>query len=174
MLAHDRIDLFSAKGCDVHVGTEAAIGERDILGLKEAKEFSEEFLLVHVQSAFGPVQQRAAMQAEAADELGRGESAACLLGGGLRKSPLILGCIGHGDARAINDFDVASAPELIAADAPLEFVGGVAVNALHRIQRQTGTGAAVGAGVGCGPAQTPGGVPGLDFANRLAAGASGC
>jgi hypothetical protein len=134
MLAHDRIDLFSAKGCDVHKGTEAAVGEGDVVGLEEAKEFSEEFLLVYVQCAHGPVQQCAAVQAEATDEPGRGESAAFLLGGGLRKSPLVLGCIGHRDAGAVNDFDAASAPELIEADTPLEFIGGVAVDKLQRIQ----------------------------------------
>jgi hypothetical protein len=129
MLAHDRIDVFSAKGCDVHVGTEAAIGEQDIVGLKEAKELSEQFVFVYVQCSLGPVQQSATVQAEAADELGRGESAAFLLGGGLRESPLVLGCIGHRNAGAVNDFDAAAAPELIVAHTAMEFVGGVAMDA---------------------------------------------
>ena len=128
---------------------------------------------IHLPGTNARVKQGAGAETEAADEFGDREAAALLLGGRLRESPLILGRIGHGDARAINDFDPAATPELIGADTAMEFVGRVAMDAAQRIGGKARTGATIGSGIGHRPGQASSHVPGLDFANRFAAGAAG-
>ena len=124
-------------------------------------------------STLGPVEQGTAGQAEAADEFGDGEAAPLFLVGGLREGLLIGRGVRHGDTGAIDDLDVATAPELIGRDASLEFVGGVPVNVEQGVIGQTGAGIAIGGGAGTGPGLTAGDIPGLDFTDGLAAGAVG-
>ena len=119
MQAHDGVDTRPQQEGDVDIGTEAAVGENDIAGEEESEELAEQFAFMHAQGTLGPVKQGAAGQAEATDEFGDGEAAALLLVGRLRESPLIAGCVGHGDAGAVDDFDASAAPELFAADPPL-------------------------------------------------------
>ena len=126
-----------------------------------------------MQSTLGPTKQGTAGKAEASDKLCNGEAATLLLVGGLRESPLIPGGIGHGDAGAVDDFDVSTAPKLVRGYPSLEFVGGVLMDGEQLLPGEAGTGAAVGGGAGGGTGLSASDIPGLDLADRFAAGAVG-
>ena len=112
---------------------EASIGEDDIPWKEEAEESAEEFAFVHVQGTLLPVEQSPAGQTETSDEFGDRETATFLLVRRLRESPLITGRIGHGDAGAIHDFDMAAAPELVREYAALHLIGGVPMDGEQRL-----------------------------------------
>jgi len=124
-------------------------------------------------STLGPVKQGAAGQAEAADEFGNGEATAFFLVGGLRESLLIGLGIRHRDAGAIDDFDMAPAPELLALNPALRLIGGVPMNVEQGVIGQAGSGIAIGGGAGTGSGLTAGDIPGLDLSDGLTAGAVG-
>lgn len=173
MQAHDGVDAGAPQGGDGGIGAESPVGEDDVVGQEEGEELAEQLAFMHMLVALGPVQPGAAGEAEASDDLGDGEAAAPLLVGGLRESLLILRRVGHGDAGSVDDRDAPAAPELLLRDAPLQFVGGVAMDAEQGVEAEARTGAAVRGGARAGPRLAADGIPRLDFADGLAAGTLG-
>lgn len=173
MQAHHRVNAGLEQQPDIDIRAKAPVGEQDVFGLEEVEEFAKELKFMLMFIPFGPMEQGPAGQTEASDEFGDGKAATLFLIGGLRKSPLIFGGIGHGNAGSVNDFNMATAPQLGLGDPSLQDVGRVSMDTHQAFIGEFGSGLAIGAGSRSGSGQTAGNAPILNLSNDLPAGTQG-
>ena len=119
------------------------------------------------------MQERAAGEAEAADEVCNGKAAPAFLVAWLRKSVLILGGIGHRDAGSVDEFDAASTPEVSGRRVALQGLGGMAMYVLEFLDGQSCACGTVGAGAVAQAGRLLLEACGLDLAKDFAAGGVG-
>lgn len=82
-----------------------------------------------------------------------GESASALLPAWLGESALIAWGVGHREACSVDEFDAAPLPEVIQRGIALDHLGGIAVDVVESLDRESFTSGTVGAGAlaGAGP-----------------------
>ena len=88
-------------------------------------ELPKELTFVHAEGAAGKMQERSAFEAEKTHQFHHGKAACFLLIGRLRIGSLILRGVGHRQAGAIDDFDLAGKPATL--------TGGVGFHALSEM-----------------------------------------
>src|SRR5436309_1902813 len=111
------------------------------------QQFAQQRQFMLVLVAFGVVQQDTTAQAEDADELEQGKTAAGFLGAGLRISPLVLRSVGQRHGGAVDDFGPQAIPEFLRLGQELLGLGGDGMaNALEPLQGQAQAGLAIAAG----------------------------
>ena len=125
MQSHKAIDAAAQQRSHGKEGAETAVAQNDVPFAKMRPELPKEPTLVHAQGAAGKMQERSAFEAEKACQFHHGKAASFLLIGRLRIGSLVLRGVGHGQAGAIDDFDLAGKPAALA--------GGVGFHALSEM-----------------------------------------
>lgn len=118
------------------VGAEAAVGQDHVAFTEEVEALTKELAFMNTKITFCEVQKSAAGEAKASDQFGYREAAARVLISGLGPNALIFWGIRHGDASAIDDFDVSVQPQLLRAHRALQFCSRVGLNAVKALQGQ--------------------------------------
>ncbi|MGA7213405.1 MAG: hypothetical protein WBX20_04285 [Terrimicrobiaceae bacterium] len=101
---------------------ETAVAQNDA---EMGPELPKELTFVHAEGAAGKMQERSAFEAEKTHQFHHGKAACFLLIGRLRIGSLILRGVGHRQAGAIDDFDLAGKPATL--------TGGVGFHALSEM-----------------------------------------
>jgi hypothetical protein len=136
-------------------------------------ELPKELTFMHAQGAAGKMQERPALEAKKAHQFHYGKAASFLLIGRLGIGSLVLSSIGHRQAGAIDDFDLAGKPAALAGGIDFHALSEMAVDLQEPFIRKPLTGLTVGAcsrGHLQGRTQRP---PSLHFTHCLPAGRVG-
>ena len=136
---------------------------------ESGQELLEKAAIMFGERTFDPLQQRTAGQTKARHQFDDGKTTAGFLSQRLRPDLLLGGVVGHGNARAIHQFDAPAQPEFGGAEACGKFAGQCVMQFRQIRERQTIAGLAIGARAAVGRLVLRR-IPSLDFANHLAAG----
>jgi len=175
--AHEGIHAQSEQGGEGSEGTKPPIGDQQIATFQSTPELLEKLAFVRVPVAVSRLDKRSGEQAENAGKGHGRKAAARLLALALRPSGLVVRSVGHRDACAIHESDVASMPEFVLRDMTLHAVNKMGVDLVHHIEGNFRAGLAVGGGLwahwGLLLAGEFSAREGHDLANRFAAGSVG-
>ena len=173
MNTHHGVDAFGEQFSDGTVRTKSSVGERNIAVAQKTVLLAEEAALVDMLVTFLQPQQRPTGETEAPHQFCNGKPAPLGLIGVLRPYSLVFGRVGHGNAGAVDDFDMAAQPQLLGDDTSLKLPGRVGLDIVKRLKRKTRSRLAISACGGAWNRESPCRVPCLDLADDFPAGTAG-
>ena len=174
---HERVHAAGEQGGEGAEGAKPPVGDKQIALIQSAPEVLEKLAFVRVPVPVSGFDERPGEQAKNADEGHRGKAAARLLALALRPAGLVGRSVGHRDACAVGEPDVAAMPERAVGDMALHARDEMGVDLVHHLDGDFRASLAIGRGFGTHWKPLLAGKSsareGHDLADRLAAGPVG-
>lgn len=124
-------------------GTEPPVGDKQISLVERAPEALEKLTFVRVPVAVSRFDECPGEQAENAGQGHGRKTTARLLALALRPLGLVGRSVRHGEACAVDEFDVTPVPELVVGDMTLDAINQMSIDLIHHIEGNFRTGLAV-------------------------------
>lgn len=169
MNAHNCINPLGEQFGNRAVGAESTVGKRNVTYVEKVVLPAEKAAFMDMLVALCHVQKRTAGKTEAAHQFSNRKPAPLGLIGVLRPYGLVFFGVGHGNAGAVDDLDMAAQPQLFGADSSFQLLGRMLLDVVQRLKRKTRTRLAIGTRGCTGDRELPGRMPCLDFADDFAA-----